>query len=229
MHDPLISWPVQVSRREARKLSAALELHRKMCHVNASDMHHAFPSQTALQLQAILQCTVCAACKMHKRPFKAVPAELKATRPGAILSMDLSYRPTPSPGGAKNLLVLHDQFSTLIACTPLIHKSEAPDVIQQFIVTSENSFGISVAVVHSDRGGEFKNSALALQSFCTKREIMTHLTAAYTPMQNGTVERANRTISDAVRAMLTGGGMEAKHWAEAAMPRKCFSGKFAWE
>ena len=91
-------------------------------------------------------------------------------------------------------------------------------------------------MVHSDQGGEFKNSAL--QSFCTKRGIMTHLTAAYTPMQNGTVERANRTIGDAVRAMLTEGGMEAKHWAEAAcsfvqtrnaMHRKCFSGKSAWE
>ena len=57
-------------------------------------------------------------------------------------------------------------------------------------------------------------------------------------MQNGTVERANRTIGDAVRAMRAGGGMEAKHWAEAAcsfvqtrnaMPRKCFSWKSAWE
>ena len=73
---------------------------------------------------------------------------------------------------------------------------------------------------------------------CNKRGIMTHLTAAYTRMQDGTVERVNRTIGDAVRAMLTGGGMEAKHWDEAAcsfvltrnaMPRKCFSGKSTWE
>ena len=165
-------------------------------------MHHAFPSLSAQQMQAILQCSVCAACKMHRRAFKAVPAKHKATRPGAILSMDLSYWPTPSPSGAKHLLDLHDQFSTLIACAPLIRKNEASDVIQQFILTSEKSFGISVAVLHSDQWGGFKNSAL--QPFCTKRGIMTHLTATYTPMQNGTVERANRTIGDAVRAMLTG-------------------------
>ena len=91
MQDPLRLWPVQVSRREAKKLSAALELHQEMCHVNASDMHHAFSSLTPLQLQAILQCSVCAACKMHIRSFKAVPTEIKATRRGAILSMDLSY------------------------------------------------------------------------------------------------------------------------------------------
>ena len=129
MQDPLITWLVQVSRREARKHSAALEIHQKLYHMNASDMHHSFPSLTALQLQAILECSVCAACKMHRRPFKAVPAQRKATRQGAILSMDLSYWPTPSPGGAKHLLVLHDQFSTLIACAPPIRKSEASDVI----------------------------------------------------------------------------------------------------
>ena len=44
---------------------------------------------------------------------------------------------------------------------------------------------------------------------------MTHMTAAYTPMQNGTLEMAYQTIGGAVKAMLTGGDMEAKHWAEA--------------
>ena len=73
MQDPLITWPVQVSRREARKLSAALDLHQKLYHMNASDMHHSFPSLTTLQLQAILQCSVCAACKMHRRPLKTGP------------------------------------------------------------------------------------------------------------------------------------------------------------
>ena len=44
--DPV--WLVQVSRREAKKLSAALEMHEKLCHVNASEMHHAFPSLSPL-------------------------------------------------------------------------------------------------------------------------------------------------------------------------------------
>ena len=139
---------MQVSHREAKKLSAALELHEKLCHVNASAMHHAFSSLSPLQLQAILQCFVCAACKMHKRPFKAVPIELKATRLGAVNPMDLSYWPTPSPMGAKHLMVLLDQFSTVFACAQLVRKSDASDVIQQFILTSENSFGVKIVVVH---------------------------------------------------------------------------------
>ena len=99
-----------------------------------------------------------------------------------------------------------------------------------------DSYLIASPLTNPGQGGEFKYPAL--QSFCTKRGIMIHLTAAYTPMQNKTVERANRTSGDAVRAMLTGGGMEGKHWAEGACslvqtgnatPRKCFSGKSAWE
>ena len=66
---------------------------------------------------------------------------------------------------------------------------------------SEKPFGIRIVAVHSDLGDEFKNPAL--QVICTKRGIMSHLTASYTPMNNGTVERASRTIADAVRAVLT--------------------------
>ena len=123
-----------------------------------------------------------------------------------------------------------------MASASLARKSDASQVIQQYILTCEESFGVKVAVVHSDLGRELKNARF--QSFCKEHGIMIHMTAAFTPMQNGTVERSNQTIGDAVRAMLTGGGMEAKHWAEAACsfvqtrnttPRKCFSGKSAWE
>ena len=73
--------------------------------------------------------------------------------------MNLTYRPTPLLGRAKHLSVLHDQFSTLLACAPFVRKSDASDVIQQFILMREKSFEIEIAVVHSDQGGEFKNPA----------------------------------------------------------------------
>ena len=84
---------------------------------------------------------------MHRRLFKAVLAELKATRPGVVLSMDLSYWPAPSPGGAKHLLVMHDQFSTMFACAPLARKSDASEIIQQFILTYEKSFGVKIVAL----------------------------------------------------------------------------------
>ena len=67
--------------------------------------------------------------------------------------MDLSYWPTPSPRGAKHPLVLHDQFSTLPACAPLVRKSDASDVIQQFILMNEKSFAVQIAPAHFDHRG----------------------------------------------------------------------------
>ena len=81
-------------------------------------------------------------------------------------------------------------------------------------------------MVHSNQGGEFKNAVL--QSFCTKRGIMIHLTKAYTPMQNGTVERVNRTIGNDVRAMRTGGGAYAtpeRGFLAFAIVPSCFAVK----
>ena len=72
-------------------------------------------------------------------------------------------------------MVMHDQFSTLFACAPLVRKSDASDIIQQFILTSEKLFGVRTAVVHSNQGGELKNSKF--QTFCKEHGIMTHMTA----------------------------------------------------
>ena len=71
-------------------------------------------------------------------------------------------------------------------------------------------------MVHFDQGGEFKNSKF--QVFRKEHGIMTHMTAAYTLMQNGTVKKANRTIGDAVGAMLTGGSYGCQALSQGNMP-----------
>ena len=50
----------------------------------------------------------------------------------------------------------------------------------------------------------------------TQKGIQATFSAAYTPQQNGTVERANRTINEGVRALLLRGDMQDRFWAEAA-------------
>ena len=55
-----------------------------------------------------------------------------------------------------------------------------------------------------------------LGAFYRQKGIQTTLSAAYTSQQNGTVERANSTINEGVRALLLGGAMEDRFWQEAA-------------
>jgi transposase InsO family protein len=53
---------------------------------------------------------------------------------------------------------------------------------------------------HGDRGGEF--TARAFIEYCSKEGIQQHLTAPYTPEQNGIVERRNQTVMGMARSML---------------------------
>ena len=79
-----------------------------------------------------------------------------------------------------------------------------------------------------DGGGEF----------CKSTGIRQEFTPPSTPQQNGIVERANRTIVEGVRAMLTGRGLPASLWADAAQhfvnirnvcPRESLGGKTPYE
>jgi transposase InsO family protein len=45
--------------------------------------------------------------------------------------------------------------------------------------------------------------------------IKRHITASYTPQQNGVAERKNRTIVEMAKSMLKGKGLPNMFWAEA--------------
>lgn len=63
----------------------------------------------------------------------------------------------------------------------------------------ENEVGCQIKCLQTDRGGEY--NSLKFVEFCDKHGIKRHLTAAYTPQQNGLCERKNRTILDFVRSL----------------------------
>ena len=68
--------------------------------------------------------------------------------------------------------------------------------------------------MRSDNGGEFISGRFT--AYLRAAGIRRQLTAPYTPSQNGVVERANRTIVEAVRTTLQASGLPHSFWAEAA-------------
>ncbi|KAK9059981.1 hypothetical protein SSX86_020685 [Deinandra increscens subsp. villosa] len=62
-------------------------------------------------------------------------------------------------------------------------------------------------------GGEFTSREFA--DYCALNGIKRLLTAPYSPQQNGTVERRNRSIMNMTRSILKAMGMPLKYWAEA--------------
>ena len=94
-------------------------------------------------------------------------------------------------------------------------KDEAAQAIRRFKAEAELESGRPLRVLRTDRGGEF--TAAEFAEWCADRGIKRHLTAPYSPQQNGVVERRNQTVVGATRCMLKAMSMPAEFWGEAAL------------
>ncbi|CAL8114289.1 unnamed protein product [Prunus armeniaca] len=78
---------------------------------------------------------------------------------------------------------------------------------------TELQSGFKINCMRSDREGEFKSSKFVL--FCENEGIQRQFTLAYTPQQNGVVERKSRTVIEMAKSMLHEKKMPYFLWAEA--------------
>ncbi|KAG6494785.1 hypothetical protein ZIOFF_042546 [Zingiber officinale] len=95
----------------------------------------------------------------------------------------------------------------------LAAKNDAFQAFKKFKVLTENKTGYKIRTLRTDRGGEFLSTEFT--RFCGNEGIERHLTAPYTPQQNGVVERRNRTVMAMARSLLKGTHMPARFWGEA--------------
>ena len=82
----------------------------------------------------------------------------------------------------------------------LEEKSDAFDRFKMFKKLVEKDFKREIMTLRTDRGGEFTSHEF--NNFCNNNGIRRHLTAPYTPQQNGVVERRNRTLIEMTRSIL---------------------------
>lgn len=93
-----------------------------------------------------------------------------------------------------------------------------------------------IKTLRTDRGGEFTSHEF--QKFCDDAGILRHLTAPYSPQQNGVVERRNRTVVAMTRGLLKEKKMPSIYWGEAVrhsvyllkrLPTKTLKGETPYE
>ena len=77
----------------------------------------------------------------------------------------------------------------------------------------EKDTGKHVKALRSDNDGECMSNKF--KNFCSKEGIQRELIAPHNPQQNGVIERKNRTIVGAARALLHDQGLPMHLWAEA--------------
>ncbi|CAL8152332.1 unnamed protein product [Prunus armeniaca] len=92
----------------------------------------------------------------------------------------------------KYFMLIIDDFTRMIWLYFLRNKYEAFNCFKKFKSMTELQSGHKVKCLRSDRGGEFLSSEFV--QFCEDHDIQRQLTMAYTPQQNGVVERKNKTV-----------------------------------
>ncbi|KAG7585452.1 Ribonuclease H-like superfamily [Arabidopsis thaliana x Arabidopsis arenosa] len=158
-------------------------------------------------------CPSCCLGKQVRKPFPAATM-FRAERRLELIHGDLCGPITPSTTARNRyVFVLIDDYSRYMWSILLKEKSETFEKFKKFKMLVEQETGTSIKTFRTDRGGEFISHEF--QSFCEKAGIQRHLTAPYSPQQNGVVERRNRTLMEMTRSILKHMNMPNYLWGEA--------------
>ncbi len=150
---------------------------------------------------------------MHRLPFRSVGESYHSSRPLQLVHSDVCGPMDESIGGKRYFVSFIDDFSRYCAVYFLENKSKVFEKFKEFEAAVTNECGQSIGTLRTDNGGEFVSKEF--EAYLKSKGIMHQLTIAYTPQQNGTAERMNRTIMESARAMLSHSGLPNSYWAEA--------------
>lgn len=144
----------------------------------------------------------------------------ESTTPHNRRRLDLIYSdlcgpfPIPSLGGSIYYISFIDDVTRVTWVQFLKRKSDASTIIKNFTLEMETQYDAHIKAFQTDNGGEYINHDLL--AFFKSKGIKHRLTPPYSPESNGVAERLNRTIGEALRAMLI--PMDNKRlWAEACL------------
>ena len=139
---------------------------------------------------------VCETCVMAKQHCHTHPSSAsKASAPLELIHMDvMGPLQEASCGGCKYVATFLDDFSKLSMVRGLVSKSDVPTVVKEVLQLLEKQSSRKVKAVRTDRGTEYVNATL--RQYFSSKGIRHEKSAPYTPQQNGSAERLNRTLME---------------------------------
>lgn len=117
--------------------------------------------------------------------------------------------------GGRYFLTIVDDYTRYTWLVLLKTKSQAIKAIKMFLNMVFIQFDKLIKIITTDNGTEFINSQC--QNLSAKRGILHQKTCAYTPQQNGVVERRHRSILNIARSLLIQSGISTEFWGEAVV------------
>ena len=158
-------------------------------------------------------CEQCVACKQPRNVFVSyIPSRTNK-------SLELVYSDVcgpfeePSIGENRYFVTFIDDFTRKTWVYLIKRKDEVSAVFKKFKTLAETQSGHLIRRLRTDGGGEY--TSVQFERFCEEKGIVHEVVAPYTPQQNGTAERKNRTILDMTRSMLKTKSLPKKFWGEA--------------
>ena len=97
-----------------------------------------------------------------------------------------------------SFVTLLDDYSRYTWVCLIQSKSEMFHVLKFFLSLIQNQFGVSIKMFRFDNGREFVNSQC--DDLFKSKGIIHQTSCAYTPQQNGTVERKQKHFFEVARA-----------------------------
>lgn len=161
------------------------------------------------------QCESCVEGKMCRKSYPRLDCR-KTNNKMDLWHIDLIGPIKPqSRGGKKYILTIIDDYSRVIFVELLKEKSDTIKHVKKLIILKENQTGLKLKAIRSDNGGEFTGNYL--KNWLSKKGIKHELTIspARTPQCNEVVERANKSIIEMTRTMMSDSKLPLDFWAEA--------------
>lgn len=230
---------------QLEKLGDSTLWHARLGHVGVDAMKEMIHKEliTGIPKIDVIKET-CSSCLLGKQTRASFPQATmyRATHTLELIHGDLCGPISPTTaGGSKYIFVLIDDHFRYMWALLMKEKSEAYERFKSFKRLVEQETGGTIKTFRTDRGGEFTSQEF--KAFCDSHGIKRHLTAPYSPQQNGVVERRNRTLLEMTRSIMKHMNVPNYLWGEAVRhstylinrvatrslkhqsPYECFKGK----
>lgn len=214
----MINFELDSKETWALKAGTMEEWHHKMAHINPKTIERMNKLDVVDGLEItqkqMRQCESCAACKCTSASHPARDSLInRAKEPGLSLHMDTQGPNSASFGGSKYTLLCKDEYSAFRMVSFIAEKSQIANKVKAMVAEAKIATGNDVVQLVTDDGSEFKSSELA--DWLAEKGIIRVISAAYTPQQNGYIERDFRTINQLTRTMLKHAKLPQELWTEA--------------
>ena len=195
-----------------------MKWHNRYGHVNFNCLKDMIKKNTVRgikikEMPNSFECETCAKGKITVKPFPQVSENRSSELLSVIHSDVCGPINKNSYGGARFFVTFIDDFSRYVSVYFLKSKDQVFNTFKQYKSEVENQTGKMIKCLRSDNGREYVNNEF--DKYLRENGIKRQLTVPYSPQQNGTAERANRTLCEMARSMIIEAGMSEQFWAEA--------------